>query len=161
MINKLWWPIDYYSIFRIFVVCFVHVSWHWWLRVLGLPIKDTSPPDTNKAQPLPTGTTIPRSISHQDNSLFCKHHYHGIKPLIIRTKTFTVGYCPSGVLSSYGSSLRSWSVSHYVLKYTGWPRKTEPSTKYFPQYVDAITGISIWGNFLWEKLMNECHFSWP
>ena len=30
--------------------------------VLGqLPTEDNSPPDKNKAQPLPTGTTIPRT----------------------------------------------------------------------------------------------------
>ena len=33
--------------------------------------------------------------------------------------------------------------------YTGWPRKN--GTGYFPQYVDAITDISVWGNFSWEK----------
>ena len=37
--------------------------------VLGqLPTEDKSPPDKNKAQSLPTGTTIPRTIPHQDNS---------------------------------------------------------------------------------------------
>ena len=32
------------------------------------PHEDKSPPDKNKAQPLPTRTTIPRTIPHQDNS---------------------------------------------------------------------------------------------
>ena len=32
------------------------------------PHEDNSPPDKNKAQPLPTRTTIPRTIPHQDNS---------------------------------------------------------------------------------------------
>ena len=32
------------------------------------PNEDNSPPDKNKAQPLPTRTTIPRTIPHQDNS---------------------------------------------------------------------------------------------
>ena len=37
--------------------------------VLGqLPTKDNSQPDKYKAHPLPTGTTIPRTIAHQDNS---------------------------------------------------------------------------------------------
>ena len=37
--------------------------------ILGqLPTKDNSPPDKNKPQALPTGTTIPRTIPHQDNS---------------------------------------------------------------------------------------------
>ena len=38
--------------------------------VLGqLPMtEDNSPPNKNKAQPLPTRTTIPRTIPHQDNS---------------------------------------------------------------------------------------------
>ena len=37
------------------------------------------------------------------------------------------------------------------ITYTGWPMKNR--TSYFPQYVDAITGISVchWGNFSWEK----------
>ena len=61
------------------------------------PHEDNSPPDKNKAQPLPTRTTIPRTIPHQDNS-----YYHGIKPLI-RTKTCTVGNCPPGELSGYAS----------------------------------------------------------
>ena len=34
--------------------------------------------------------------------------------------------------------------------YTGWPRKP-PGTAYVPQYVDAIIGISVWGNFSWEN----------
>ena len=38
-------------------------------KVLGqLPTKDNSQPDKNNAHPLPTGTTIPRTIPHQDNS---------------------------------------------------------------------------------------------
>ena len=32
------------------------------------PHEDNSPPDKNKAQPLPTRTTIPRTLPHQDNS---------------------------------------------------------------------------------------------
>ena len=32
------------------------------------PHEDNSPPNKNKAQPLPTRTTIPRTIPHQDNS---------------------------------------------------------------------------------------------
>ena len=37
--------------------------------VLGqLPSKDNSPPNKNKAQPLPTGATTPTIIPHQDNS---------------------------------------------------------------------------------------------
>ena len=37
--------------------------------------------------------------------------------------------------------------------YTGWPR--ENGMAYFPQYVDAITDISVWGNFSWEKLYQD------
>ena len=33
--------------------------------------------------------------------------------------------------------------------YTGWPRKN--GTAYFVQCVDAITDVSVWGNFSWEK----------
>ena len=32
------------------------------------PHEDNSPPDRNKAQPLPNRTTVPRTIPHQDNS---------------------------------------------------------------------------------------------
>ena len=31
----------------------------------------------------------------------------------------------------------------------GGPEKNR--TAYFPQYVEAITGISVWGKFSWEK----------
>ena len=40
--------------------------------------------------------------------------------------------------------------------YTGWPRKN--GMAYFPQYVDAITGISVWGNFSWEKWYQDQQF---
>ena len=40
--------------------------------------------------------------------------------------------------------------------YTGWPRKN--GMGYFPQYVDAITGIGIWGNFSWEKWYQDQQF---
>ena len=29
---------------------------------------------------------------------------------------------------------------------------------YFPQYVDAITGISVWGNLSWKKLYQDQQF---
>ena len=38
--------------------------------------------------------------------------------------------------------------SHHLI-YTGWPRKN--GMAYFPQYVDAITGIIVWGNFSCAK----------
>ena len=50
---------------RVKEMSFVHVC------VYGsrtTPHEDNSPPDKNKAQPLPTRTTIPRAIPHQDNS---------------------------------------------------------------------------------------------
>ena len=31
-------------------------------------------------------------------------------------------------------------------------------TAYFPQYVDAITSISVWGHFSWEKLYQDQQF---
>ena len=40
--------------------------------------------------------------------------------------------------------------------YTGWPRKT--GTGYIPQYVVAITGFSVWGNFSWEKWYQNQQF---
>ena len=46
-----------------------------------------------------------------------------------------------------------WDISE---SYTGWPRKNR--TGYFPQYVDAITGISVWGNFSWEKWYQDQQF---
>ena len=69
-----------------------------------LPTKDNSPPDKNKAQPLHTGTTIPRTIPHQDNSPLGPL-YHGIKPLI-RTNTCTVGIvlvgsCPDTLFNDF------------------------------------------------------------
>ena len=39
-----------------------------------------------------------------------------------------------------------WSGSKYRVV------QKKPRTTYFPQYVDAITGISVWGNFSWENL---------
>ena len=59
---------------------------------LELDNKDNSLPDKTKAQPLPTGTTIPTTIPYSPHY----DHYHGIKPLI-RTNTCTVGNCPGGV----------------------------------------------------------------
>ena len=48
-------------------------------------------------------------------------------------------------------------IQHYIfLFYTGWPRKN--GTGYFPQYVDAITGIRVWGDFSWEKLCQDQQF---
>ena len=41
------------------------------------------------------------------------------------------------------------------ISYTGWPNKN--GMPYFPWYVDAITGISVWGNF-WEKLYQDNKF---
>ena len=37
-------------------------------------------------------------------------------------------------------------------------KKTEWHT--IPQYVDAITGISVWGNFSWEKWYQDDHKFW-
>ena len=48
----------------------------------------------------------------------------------------------------YSTVYVHWFVSNSSL-YTGWPRKNK--TGYFPQCVDAITDISVWGNFSWEK----------
>ena len=72
-------------------------SWAIFKRVLGqLPTGDNSPPDKNKAQLLPTRTTIPigqfptrTTPPHQD-------HYHLVKPLI-RTNI-------------YGGELSWWGV---------------------------------------------------
>ena len=84
----------------------------------------------NKAQPLPTGITIPRSIPHQD-------HYHGIKPLI-RTKTCTVGNCPCGELSGYAPTykvndrrilIRIIICLRIIMKFRGLLHKTFTSEK--------------------------------
>ena len=67
--------------------------------VLGqLPTKDNSPPDKSKVQPLPTGTTVPRTIPHQDNS--------PLGPLPRNKATHEDQYmysgdCPGGELSGY------------------------------------------------------------
>ena len=45
---------------------FLKSSWQMGSRTI--PHEDNSPPDKNKAQPLPTRTTIHRTIPHQDNS---------------------------------------------------------------------------------------------
>ena len=60
------------------------------------PHEDNSPPDKNKAQPLPTRTTIPRTIPHQDNS-------HALGPLP-RNKTTHQDQ------NLYGGELSSWIV---------------------------------------------------
>ena len=63
--------------------------------VLGqLPTGDNSPPDKDKAQLLPTRTTLPRTSPHQDQN-------QPINPLM-RTNAYMVGNCPSGELSRYG-----------------------------------------------------------
>ena len=59
-----------------------------------------SPSDKNKAQPLPTRTTIPKTIPQSGQLPTRTMHTTGIKPLI-RTKTCTVGNCPPGELSGY------------------------------------------------------------
>ena len=40
--------------------------------------------------------------------------------------------------------------------YTGWPRKNRKGI--LPQDVDAITAISVWGNFSWEKWYQDHQF---
>ena len=65
--------------------------------VLGqLPMRTIPPPDKNKAQPLPTRTTIPRTIPHQDNSPLGplprnKNHSSGPKP--VRWGIVLLGSC--------------------------------------------------------------------
>ena len=46
-------------------------------------------------------------------------------------------------------------ISHAVI-YTGWPRKKRMA--YFLRYVDAITDISVWGNFSWDKWYQDHKF---
>ena len=47
--------------------------------------------------------------------------------------------------------------------YTGWPPPPSKKnrTAYFPQHVDVITVINVWGNFSWEKWYqgHKCWFS--
>ena len=67
------------------------------------PQEDNSPPDKNKAQPLPTGTTIPRTIPHQDNS-----------PL---------GPLPQNKTTHQDQNLYGWELSGYApLIYTDWAK---------------------------------------
>ena len=67
--------------------------------VLGqLPTKENSPPEKNKSQPLPTGTTIPRTspqTPHQDNS--------PLGPLPQNKTTHRDQYLYSGELSWFES----------------------------------------------------------
>ena len=65
------------------------------------PHEDNSPPDKNKAQSLPTRTTIPRTIPHQDNS--------PLGPLP-RNKTTHQDQ------NLYGGELSSWGVLPYFGK---------------------------------------------
>ena len=67
------------------------------------PHEDNFPPDKNKAQPLPTRTTIPRTIPHQDNS--------PLGPLP-RNKTTHQDQ------NLYGGELSSWGVVRIHTKYT-------------------------------------------
>ena len=46
-----------------------------------------------------------------------------------------------------------WSIWR---QYTGWPRRN--GTGYFPQYVDAITDVSVWGNCSLDKWYQDQQF---
>ena len=48
------------------------------------------------------------------------------------------------------------NLTQFMNHNTGWPRKN--GTGYFPHYVDAITGISVWDNFSWEKWYQDQQF---
>ena len=54
----------------------------------------------------------------------------------------------------------SINVHFYINNKVRWVYRVSPKngTAYFPQYVDAITGISVWGNFSWEKLHQDQQF---
>ena len=80
-------------------------------RVLGqLPTKYNSPPDKNKAQPLPTGTTIPRTNPHQDNS--------PLGPLPRNKTTHQDQY-------QYGGELSWWGVVRIRTSIPGVPERAE------------------------------------
>ena len=72
------------------------------------PHEDNSPPDQNKAQPLPTRTTIPRTIPHQDNSPLgplpwnkTTHQDSGPKP--VRWGIVLLGSCPDTCITVWPS----------------------------------------------------------
>ena len=78
--------------------------------VLGqLPTGNNSPPDENKAQLLPSRTTISRTTPHQD-------HYQPVKPFI-RTNTCSVRNCPGRELSGYRDllGLCQYHIQHNAL----------------------------------------------
>ena len=50
-----------------------------------------------------------------------------------------------GVLAAMVAAVQLAAQARHIYTYTGWPIKN--GTGYFPQYVDAITGINVWGNF--------------
>ena len=48
------------------------------------------------------------------------------------------------------------SINFTVGRNKGWPRKN--GTANFPKYVDAITGIIVWGNLSWNNDTKICNF---
>ena len=116
------------------------------LTVLGqLPTKDNSPPAKNKAQSLPNGTTIPRTIPHQDNS--------PLGPLP-RSKTnhksntctvgiVLVGSCPDTHSDVYSFPFKLFwkkngSMTHPLPTITGPHSHSAPSMLSFIQFAEKI-----------------------
>ena len=91
------------------------------------PHEDNSPPDKNKAQPLPTRTTIPRTIPHQDNS--------PLGPLP-RNKTNHQDQ------NLYGGELSSWGVVRIQLLSTiQYFEKLSKSINFHPQLDSKLARI--------------------
>ena len=101
--------------------------------------------------------TLPRNMSGW-------HTFKASQIWILNMASSPVALCfltSSGKYFAFWIVLGKWRSSLLLLEYliriyTGWPNKN--GTAYFPQYVDAITGIGVWDNFSWEKWYQDQQF---
>ena len=109
--------------------------------VLGqLPTGDNSPPDKNKSHILPTRTTIPRTIPHQDN---CP-----LRPLQTSKTTHQDQYLYGGELSSYDTLVFSPHVKMFCdLKLNQRLNRDESRFE-----------KKVGGYFYWRNTCNWLHF---
>ena len=147
----------------------IDCNWHWQTQHYGIWAGARS---TRKVINIKRGVgwKIPlllmRDIKQIYHSLFRGTSWiYG--PSVPSTVLFSEGRSPSENSTVEGTSEPIDSTSHSqewyiciltasVIHYTGWPPQKWYSI-YFPQYVDAITGISVWGN-LWEKWYQDQQF---
>ena len=124
------------------------------LRLVVLPPPPPNP--KNGSTPLPCFCChiyIYININSKLSLTFCLHEY------MIRSQTSStrerIPFLPVHIYRIEAPHAIT-SINRMSLTYTGWPRKNR--TGYFPQYVDTITGISVWGNFSWEKWYQDQPF---